>query len=205
MGAGVLPYSHAPLPPQSPHSQAPMSPNTLALPFIWLLNGILTLAFLALEHITVMLLAFPLYWLISTTEKAQRPWMMGAGAIALAGAMFGSLAVGIWLLGMASASVLTIRLEKFNPHTLRWRVAGGIAAYALIGLGAAVYKLLAPSMMSDNFFAQGQVYLSTIVGVATIIAPVGFLGMLVQAVWAHPPLDGTPEEMYSQIRTRGRR
>ena len=182
-----------------------MTPDTLLLPFIWLLNGILALAYLTVEHITVVLLAFPLYWLIATTEKAQRPWMMGASAMALAGGMFGSVAVGLWLLVMASASVLTIRLEKFNPHTLRWRVAGGIAAYALIGLGAAIYKLLAPAMMSDSFFAQGQVYLSTIVGVATIIAPVGFLGMLVQAVWAHPPLEGSPEEMYSQIRTRGRR
>jgi len=182
-----------------------MTLDTLSLPFIWLLNGILALAFLTVEHITVVLLCLPLFWLISTTEKAQRPWMMGAGAMALAGAMFGSLAVGIWLLVMASASVLTIRLEKFNPHTLRWRVAGGIAAYALIGLGAAIYKLLAPSMMSDSLFAQGQVYLSTIVGVATIIAPVGFLGILVQAIWAHPPLEGSPEEMYSQIRTRGKR
>jgi len=182
-----------------------MTTDTLLLPFIWLLNGILTLAYLTVEHITVVLLAFPLYWLISTTEKAQRPWMMGASALALAGAMFGSLAVGLWLLVMALASVMTIRLEKFNPATLRWRIAGGIAAYALIGLGAAIYKFLAPSMMSDSLFAQGQVYLSTIVGVATIIAPVGFLGMLVQAVWAHPPLEGTPEDMYSQIRTRGRR
>jgi len=182
-----------------------MPPDILLFPFIWVINGLLALTYLTVEHITVVLLAFPLYWLISTTEKAQRPWMIGAGAMALAGAMFGSLAVGIWLLLMASASVLVIRLEKFNPHTLRWRVAGGIAAYALIGLGAAIYKLLAPSMMSDSFFAQGQVYLSTIVGVATIIAPVGFLGMLVQAVWAHPPLDGTPEDMFSQIRTRGRR
>ena len=182
-----------------------MTPDTLLLPFIWLLNGFLALAYLTVEHITVVMLAFPLFWLISTTEKAQRPWMMGASAMALAGAMFGSLAVGLWLLLMASASVLTIRLEKFNPHTLRWRVAGGIAAYALIGLGAAIYKLLAPAMASDSFFAQGQVYLSTIVGVATIIAPVGFLGMLVQAVWAHPPLEQSPEEMYSQIRTRGRR
>ena len=182
-----------------------MHPNALLLPFTWLLNGILALTYLTVEHLTVVLLAFPLYWLISTTEKAQRPWMMGASAMALTGGMFGSRAVGLWLFIMAAASVLTIRLEKFNPATLRWRVAGGIAAYALIGLGAAVYKLLAPSMMSDNFFAQGQVYLSTIVGVATIIAPVGFLGMLVQAVWAHPPLEGSPEEMYSQIRTRGRR
>ena len=182
-----------------------MPPNTLLLPFTWLLNGILALAYLTVEHITVVLLSLPLYWLVSTTEKAQRAWMMGAGALALAGAMFGSPAVGIWLLVMATSSMLTIRLEKFNPATLRWRVAGGLTAYALIGLGAAIYKLLAPSMLSDSFFAQGQVYLSTIVGVATIIAPVGFLGMLVQAIWAHPPLEHSPEEMYSQIRTRGRR
>jgi len=182
-----------------------MTPDTLLLPFLWLLNGILTLAYLTVEHLTVVLLAGPLYWLTATTEKAQRPWMMGAGGLALTAAMFGSPAVGIWLLGMAGSSVLAIRLEKFNPAALRWRVAGGLAGYALIGLGAAAYKLLVPLMMSDSFFAQGQVYLSTIVGVATIIAPVGFLGMLVQAVWAHPPLEGSPEEMYSQIRTRGRR
>jgi len=182
-----------------------MTTDTLLLPFVWLLNGILTLVYLTVEHLTVVLLSLPLYRLIVTTEKAQRPWMLGAGAMALIAAMFGTPAVGIWLLLMAVASVLTIRLEKFNPATLRWRVAGGMAAYALIGLGAAIYKLMAPSLMTDSLFAQGQVYLSTIIGVATIIAPVGFLGMLVQAVWAHPPLEGSPEEMYSQIRTRGRR
>ena len=183
-----------------------MTSDSYLLPFLWTLNGFLTLVYLTLEHLAVVLLALPLFRLISTTENSQRPWMLASAALALAASMFGTLAVGIWMLLMAAASLLAIRLEKFNPQTLRWRVAGGLAGYALIGLGAAIYKLLIPLMMAgDSFFAQGQVYLSTIVGVATIIGPVGFLGMLLQAVWAHPPLEQSPEEIYSQIRTRGRR
>ena len=97
MGEREHPFTPAPKLPRTASPLAPM-PNTLLLPFTWLLNGILTLAYLTIEHITVALLAFPLFWLISTTEKAQRPWMMGASAMALAGGMFGSLAVGLWFL-----------------------------------------------------------------------------------------------------------
>ena len=183
----------------------PMTLETLSLPFIWTLNGFLALIYLTLEHFPVALLAFPLFWLISTTEQSQRPWMMASGAMAMAASVVGTVAIGVWMLIMAASSTLVIRLEKFNPQTLRWRIAGGIALYSLIGLGASVYRMIAPSLMSDAFFAQGQVYLSTIVGVATIIGPVGFMGMLAQSVWAHPPLEQSPEEMYSQIRTRGQR
>ena len=182
-----------------------MTSDSYLLPFLWTLNGFLTLVYLMLEHLAVALLVFPLFRLISTTEKSQRPWMMASGAMAMAASMFGTLAIGVWMLIMAATSTLVIRLEKFNPQTLRWRIAGGIALYSLIGLGASVYRMIAPSLMSDAFFAQGQVYLSTIVGVATIIGPVGFMGMLAQSVWAHPPLEQSPEEMYSQIRTRGQR
>jgi len=183
-----------------------MAIETITLPFIWLLNGTLTLAYLIFKHITAMLMIAPLFWLNMTTENAQRPWMVAAGLLALSAAIFAPPVVGIWLLVMAVASVVAVRLEKFNPDTLRWRIAGGLAAYALIGLGVMAYKTLAPVMIDeDSLFSQGQAYLSTIIGIATILAPLSFLGILVQAVWTHPPVDGTPQVIFHRVRTRGRR
>lgn len=174
------------------------------LPFLWVLNGFLAVLYLLADHALVVLLLPLLGWLALTTLKAQQPWTLAAGGLALAAAVFAPSVVAMFLLLMAGGSVALVRVEKFNPLALRWRITGGLALYALIGLGAALYETLAP-LLTDPTLAQGQNYLNVLVSLALWLYPLGFLGMLAQALWVHPPLEGgTPEDILVRTRTRGR-
>jgi hypothetical protein len=183
-----------------------MTLSTLTLPFLWLLNGILAISYLLFDHLLAVVLIAPLTWLTITTKPAQRAWMASASVLALAATALGPAMIGLWHLIIAVASIAAILLERFNPEALRWRVAGGTAIYGLIGLGVTVYKSLAPVIIAgDSLLSQGQAYLSTIISIATVLVPLGIIGVLVQAVWAHPPMEAGPEETIYQVRTRGRR
>ncbi len=176
--------------------------NSLLLPLYWLLNGFLAFLYLLGEHLLAVLLLPLLGWLTSTTEKAQQSWMLAASGLALAAALFAPTVVPIFLLLMTGGSLVIIKLEKFNPALMRWRATGGIALYALTGLGITLYQALAP-LLTDPALAQGQNYLNVIIGLAIYLLPLGFLGMLAQAIWVHPPMSARPGEIITNIRTRG--
>jgi hypothetical protein len=91
-----------------------------------------------------------------------------------------------------------------NPLSTRWNVTRGLALYALSGLGFAAYQAFKPALGSgDPLLATGQSYLSILVSIAMYLFPVGYLGLLVQALFAHPPI-ANPEQLIQAIRTRGR-
>ena len=81
----------------------------------------------------------------------------------------------------------------------------GLALYALAGLGFTLYRDLGlgESVLADPMMAQGANYLNAIIGIAMYVIPLGFLGMLAQAIWAHPPTPGTPSDLITKVRTRG--
>jgi len=182
-----------------------MTIETISLPFIWVLNGILAMLYLLFEHLLAVLLLGPLVWLSITTERSRQPWMIGASALGLGCSIFAPPVIGIWLNVMAIGSLIALRLEKFNPALLRWRIAGGLAAYGLVGIGFLAYSNIVPLLAkTEGFFAQGQGYLDVIIGIAVYVFPLGFIGILVQSIWAHPPVEGgTPEQIIYRVRTRG--
>ncbi|MEA2008395.1 MAG: hypothetical protein U9O54_04685, partial [Chloroflexota bacterium] len=186
-----------------------MPPETwhvISLPIIWTLNGLLTILYVMTEYVPALLIIPALTWLTADIEDDRRPWMVAASALSLAAALFAPLVVGVWLNIMAYGSIVAIRVEKFNRSTLRWRVVSGLTAYALIGLGFLVYQALTPVITaSSEIFSQGQSYLNVIISLAVWIMPLGFVGLLVQAVWVHPPQAQAPGQIIEQIRTRGRR
>ncbi len=51
--------------------------------------------------------------------------------------------------------------------------------------------------------AQGAGYLNAIIGIAMYVIPLGFLAMVAQSVWAHPPTIGNPTDLITKVRTRG--
>ena len=59
-----------------------MTFETLTLPFLWLLNGVLAIGYLLFDHFVAVLLIIPLTWLTVTTKPAQRPWMASASILA---------------------------------------------------------------------------------------------------------------------------
>jgi hypothetical protein len=182
-----------------------MTLDTLLLPFIWVLNGFLAVVYLVFENFTIVALIPLLVWLWKLTPKAQQWWMAATAVLAVAAGILAPFVVGLWLLLMSGGSILAISLEKFNQESLSWRVISGIAAYALIGIGFSIYNGLSPALIDPyGTFAQGKGYLDILISLAVFLGPLGFVGLLVQSLFAHPPIEGTPEELVTTVRTRGR-
>ncbi len=177
-------------------------PEALLTGGMWLLNGLLFLLYLAAEHGWALAFALPAWELYRTSEDEQAPWMLGTLGLAGAAAAFTYPLVGAWLFLMALGAALTLRLERFNPALLRWRIISGIALYALVGIGVRLYHALAPAIDPGSLFSQGSLYLDILAGVAVWLTPAGFIGLLAQSLFAHPPT-GKPEDLIYRIRTRG--
>ena len=174
------------------------------LPFLWVINGFLALVYLLAEHFLVVLLVFPLAYLTFTAPKEQRPWSGGASLLSLLASALAPQPVPLLLLLMALAGMIALRLEHINPLSTRWNVTRGLALYALAGLGFAAYQVFRPALgSSDPLLSTGQSYLSILISIAMYLFPVGYLGLLVQALFAHPP-SAAPEQLIRAIRTRGR-
>jgi len=183
-----------------------LTPHELLLPFLWLLNGLLTVVFLLAENFLALLLIPPLAWLLATAPGEQRPWSVAAAILALLCEALAPQPVPTLILLMAIAAVVGVLLERFNPAALRWRAVGGIALYALMGLGFAGYQLWTPSLgASDPLLAQGQRYLGVLASIAMYFYPLGFLALLAQSIWVHPPLLQSPGGMIHTVRSRGQK
>ena len=54
--------------------------------------------------------------------------------------------------------------------------------------------------------SQGRAFLNTLATWGLwLILPLGYLSLLVQGIFAHPPVPARPEETIAVVRTRGRR
>lgn len=182
-----------------------LTPQETLLPLLWLANGLLAVLFTLAENALALLLLPPLAWLLSSSPSEQKAWVAAAAALALACAALSPQPVPALLLMMVLAGVAGVLLERFNTAALRWRAVGGIALYALMGLGFAGYQYLLPSLgAGDPLLSQGQKYLGTLASIAMYFYPLGFLALLAQSIWVHPPLAHNPETMIHTIRARGR-
>lgn len=117
---------------------------------------------------------------------------------------------------MAWAGIIAVRIDRFGPKALRWRVSGGIALYALAALGFAGYAAYTSRLDTGAWSAvvasgeaaavveQGRAFLSTIaVWGLWVILPLGYLALLIQGVFVHPPTLATPAAMIHSVRGRG--
>ncbi len=174
--------------------------NAVRLLFVWLLNGFLATLYLLVGHATgvvAVLTAFAAAWGAPAPQRrhaAAAAFLLGSAALA-SPPLLAVLAALMSALGAAA-----VRMERFNPFVLSWRVIGGLGLYGMMLWGFALYRTL------GGFSAPelGVSYLNAIVHVAVYAYPLGFLAMLAQALWVHPPLPGTPDDLITTIRTRGR-
>jgi hypothetical protein len=170
----------------------------------YLLNGFLALLWLLADHILLALLIPPLVWLSYTSPNEQRPWSLVSGVLAILASAVAPTPVPLLMLVMITAGLLATRLEQFNIATARWNTVRGLALYSLVGLGFTVYQDLTQASTGSPLLAQGQVYLSTIAGFAMYLIPLGYLALLAQTLWAHPPVPGKPTDVIQTIRSRGK-
>jgi hypothetical protein len=136
----------------------------------------------------------------------QRAWGLAAGALTLLAGVLTPSPVPALLVLMTWMGLLAVRVEVYGPADLRWRVTQGLALYALMGLGFWLFEqYLAWSTAFDPatmLLSQGQSYLLVLANLALWGYPLGYLALLAQTLWAHPPV-GNPEGILTTIRTRG--
>jgi hypothetical protein len=171
---------------------------------LYLLNGFLALLWLTVDHLLLALLVAPLAWLAYTAPIEQRNWTLGSTGLSFLAAALAPMPVPLLSLVMATAGCLAIRVEQLNPLTARWNTVRGLALYGLAGLGYLAYRSIAPTLATDNpLLIQGQTYLTALATFAMYLIPLGFLALLAQSLWAHPPLPGKPADLAHMVRSRG--
>jgi hypothetical protein len=192
-----------------------MSPPLIWL--IWFINGLLTVLYTLLDNVLILVLFPPLIWLAISAVSEQRPWVAAMGVLVVITAFVVPAPIPLILVVMSWAGAIAIRTDRFNPIALRWRVNGSLAIYALTAIGFTAYAAYASRLSLDTWssvvssgdassvISQGRSFLNTIaIWGLWIIMPVGYLAILLQGVFVHPPTPKTPAEMIHTVRARGR-
>lgn len=180
---------------------------TLTEYIVWTVNGFLAILYYGVDHFLAIALIAASGFLIWFAPREQRMWTTGSSLLAIAASLISPIPVPLFLLVMALAGQAALALELYNKAAQRWNVVRGQALYALAGLGFAAYRNLGlgDAVLADPMMTQGAGYLNALIGIAMYVIPLGYLAWLAQSIWAHPPSPGTPEEIVTQVRTRGKR
>jgi hypothetical protein len=172
---------------------------------IWEANGFLALAYAAWEHIAALLVAGAfaalLFWTPPGRRGAhpgqdaltgQRPWVLGIGLLTIVAALCSPPPAPALLAAMAVSGALAVTFDRFNPDGLRWRVAGGLALYALAALAYLAYGLYLGALDAAAWaqalggqgeaaqaLAQGRAFVDTLATWGLwLILPLGYFSLL---------------------------
>lgn len=180
--------------------------SNIAAGVIWTLNGFLVIIYYAADHTQAIALTVAATLFAAYTSKEQKVWAVASGAMAILASLFAPAPVPLFLLVMSLAGWAGTWLEQYNKPAQHWNTIRGQALYALAGLGFAIYRNfgLGSSIASDPMMSQGAGYLNALIGISMYVIPLGWLAMLTQSIWAHPPAHGAPDSLITTIRTRGK-
>ena len=184
---------------------------------VYEVNGFLVLLYTAWEHITALVVLAAAGVLAWGAPRNLRPWLLGASGLAVVAAVIAGPPAPFLLMLMAAAGAVAVQLDRFNPDMLRWRVAGGLALYALAALGLEAYRAYLAGVDAAAWaaaiggqgeaqatLAQGRAFVETLATWGIwLILPLGYFSLLVQTFLAHPPGPGRADELIRTIRTRG--
>jgi len=182
--------------------------DALLLPFVWVLNGLLAVVYVAVEHLAVValvpLLAL-LYGQMGALAAAQaqrlRAVLVGAGALAILSALLAPQPAPYLTAGLTGVGALAVRLERYRPDETAWEVIQNLILYALVGLGARVLTWVLEHQ-TDGLFAGGVNYLAVLVGFALWGMPVAQGALLLKNLLAHAPTGGDPRTILTRARER---
>ena len=188
------------------------------LPFLWLLNGFLALAYIMFEHLLSLLMLGPLIWMYTAIpgvagefySNRLRPALLLAAAISLTASILAPMPVPFALFLMALVGSIVFKAEKYRPDEAMWTMARGMILYSLVGIGYFAFstylELVPPSYEpgTQGVLVKGQQYLSVIIAIALYGSPILYIGYLLKGFLAHPP-SGDPMEIVDTVRTGGLR
>lgn len=192
---------------------------------LWGANGFLALVYTAWTHLPVLITAgaaAALLWLTPQGRRrpqfsGQRPWLFGIAVLLVLAAFSASAPAPLLLAVMSVAGAATVYVDRFNPDSLRWRVAGGLALYAAAALGAQLYGLYLNTLDAQSWaqalggqgeaaatLAQGRAFVNTLATWGLwLILPLAYFSLLGQGLLVHPPMATSPEQAITAVRTRG--
>jgi len=181
--------------------------NDMLSVIIWTINGFLVIVYYAVEHTQTIVLAAAAILFAVYAAKEQKIWAIGSGTLAILASLAAPAPVPLFLLLISLAGWAAQWLEQYNKPAQHWNTIRGQALYAVAGLGFALYRNfgLGSSIASDPLMSQGAGYLNALIGISMYVIPLGWLAMLTQSIWAHPPAQGTPDALITAIRTRGKK
>lgn len=174
---------------------------------IWVVNGLIVVFFSLGDHFLTIILGVSTGTFVFFSPNEQQNWAIGTGVLSLVASAFAPAPIPIFLVVMSLGGWVALYMEKYNLPATRWNVIRGISLYAVLGLGYALYKGfdVSSAIATDPQMGQGAIYLNAIIGIALYAVPLGFLVMLAQSIWAHPPTPGgNPANLIGTIRARGK-
>lgn len=178
--------------------------NAIILFGLWVLNGLLAILWLLVDNLVVLGCVPLLGWLVVTAPREQRYYAIAAAGLSLAGAAVTPLPAAPLTLAMAMVGTAGYYLERFNKPASLWTMIRGLSLYGLVCIGYAIYRAYLLPSASDPMLTQGMTYLTIIISIALYILPVGYLVLVAQSLFAHPPLQETADGMIYRYRSRGK-
>lgn len=175
--------------------------QSLSLLPVWILNGFLVSVYVLAAHIAVLFAVAAAFYMATVAPQEQRRHALAAAALVSLGALVSSNLIAFLAAAMGLVGAVAVRMEKYNPYALSWRMVGGLGLYGMMLLGFALYNALGGFQAAE----LGTSYLDAIVKIAVYAYPLGFLALAAQALWVHPPMPGgRPEDLVTTVRTRGK-
>ena len=186
-----------------------MSLDALLLPFVWVLNGLLALVWLALDNIALVLLIPLLVWLYlllgQRLQEAQarrmRQVLLPAGGLALAAVLFAPSPAPYLIAGLAGVGGFVVRVDQYRPDDSAWETIQNLILYALVALGTRVLFLVMDAQPADNL-TTGVNYLAVLAGFALWGMPIAQAGLLIKNLLAHAPTGAAPGSVIERARER---
>ncbi|MEW6179179.1 MAG: hypothetical protein AB1522_04550 [Chloroflexota bacterium] len=186
-----------------------MSPDTLLLPFVWVLNGLLALVWLAVDNLALVLLIPALVWLYlllgqrlhEAQARRMRQVLLPAGGLALAAALIAPNPAPYLVAGLAGVGGFVMRVDNYRPDESAWETIQNLILYALVGLGARVLFWVLDNQPADNLIA-GVNYLAVLASFALWGMPVAQAGLLIKNLLAHAPTGADPRTVIERARER---
>jgi len=183
--------------------------DTLLLPFVWELNGLLALIWLALDNLALVLLIPLLVWLYrlggDRLQEAQARRMqqvlLPAGGLALAAVLFAPGPAPYLMAGLAGVGCFVVRVDNYRPDESAWETIQNLLLYALVGLGARVLLWAMDAQPADSLIA-GVNYLAVLTGFALWGMPVAQAALLIKNLLAHAPTGADPRTVIERARER---
>jgi hypothetical protein len=168
------------------------------------------------DHVLPLAILPALTILLSQAPREQRPFGFAAICLGFLSVLFVPQPIPVVILAMTWAGIAAIALDRFNPDTLRWRVIGGVALYAVASIAWTGYTAYVATLSPEQWagmlasdeaastIAQGRSFLQTIsVWGLWILLPLGYFSLLIQGLFIHPPVAAAPAAMIHTVRGRG--